>query len=470
MESERHKLDQMTTYIDKKSTVVAETINRGLSRAATLDNLPLDFTSPDASKQPKFHRARTGVPNLLTQSSLFKEEQKSAPRLARINSSAPDFPHPIQLNLESNEDSEVPLPPSTGGHHPEGMNKRLAKNLMTLVDKAVRKDANESFYSNLSKNSQSGVGQSFISAYESFDAGVEDNEQDFSILNDSTIQDTLNKWSNLNSKFEARREEEGEFKKKKGVSKAKVLAKEAKKPKSGKKKSKKSKEQKKAAEGVSEGSDLSELVGKVSLEKLTEMNQKRLENQNKDAELHPYVQDYLRNQVFLKYPVNSKEPIVYEHPVHSDPKERISIVKLVKDLAGKDISRITLPCYLNEPGTTLNRILEDLTYKRALDRASKEKDSCLRLGLTVAASFMSYSHTVGRQKKPINPLLGETMEMIWEDAQGIAEQVSHHPPISAKFWKTENYSVLSKKIPIKSEKDHQKAIELINQTVESLCS
>jgi len=34
-------------------------------------------------------------------------------------------------------------------------------------------------------------------------------------------------------------------------------------------------------------------------------------------------------------------------------------------------------------------------------------------------------------KKPFNPILGETFEMVTEKVKFVAEQVSHHPPITA---------------------------------------
>ena len=34
-------------------------------------------------------------------------------------------------------------------------------------------------------------------------------------------------------------------------------------------------------------------------------------------------------------------------------------------------------------------------------------------------------------KKPFNPLLGETFELVGKDYRFLAEQVSHHPPITA---------------------------------------
>lgn len=40
---------------------------------------------------------------------------------------------------------------------------------------------------------------------------------------------------------------------------------------------------------------------------------------------------------------------------------------------------------------------------------------------------------MGRTKKPFNPLLHETYELIHPKFKFIAEQVSHHPPISAAY-------------------------------------
>ena len=44
-----------------------------------------------------------------------------------------------------------------------------------------------------------------------------------------------------------------------------------------------------------------------------------------------------------------------------------------------------------------------------------------------------YNCTDNRIHKPFNPLLGETFELRTEDYRFFAEQVSHHPPVSACF-------------------------------------
>ena len=291
--------------------------------------------------------------------------------------------------------------------------------------------------------------ESFESSFESFGTGNQENEKDFSILNEFRVLENLrsHQWG----------DPEALFKKKKLLSKARAFVKGSKKPKNNQgKTSEEHPGQKQNSRNLSGIPDLSSLVGKVSLERLTEMNQKLLENQKKEAELHPYVQEYLKNQAFQKYPVNSKEAVVYEHPAHCDPNEKMSLIKIFKDVIGKDVTRITLPCYLNEPGTILSGTFEILTYKSLLDRACKEEDQYHRLGLTIGAFFMNFSHSIGRKKKPINPLLGETFEIIWEDLQGIGEQVSHHPPISAKFLKTKGYTLLCKESIYKIKKNSGK--------------
>ena len=188
---------------------------------------------------------------------------------------------------------------------------------------------------------------------------------------------------------------------------------------------------------------LSEQVGVLNLEQLTEMNQKTHESTNPDK-IHPYVKEWLEGKVFQKYPVNTKEPIRNELPAHVDPKEKLKIMKLVKDLVGKDITKVALPCYLNEPMGAIHKACEVIGYKSAYDRAAKTEDRFLRLGLTLAASFMNYSGFVGKKKKPFNSLLGETHEFFWEDVKVITEQVSHHPPITATFSETNDYQIQGK--------------------------
>ena len=52
-----------------------------------------------------------------------------------------------------------------------------------------------------------------------------------------------------------------------------------------------------------------------------------------------------------------------------------------------------------------------------------------------------YSDVYLRNRKPFNPILGETFEIIQPNFRYITEQVSHHPPLSAFFIEGEGYNL-----------------------------
>lgn len=82
------------------------------------------------------------------------------------------------------------------------------------------------------------------------------------------------------------------------------------------------------------------------------------------------------------------------------------------------------------------RAAEDFEYSELLDAAAKCNDIAEQLAYVAAFTVSAYSTSSERLAKPFNPMLGETYEcdrtddMEW---RSISEQVSHHPPIQAKF-------------------------------------
>ncbi len=111
-----------------------------------------------------------------------------------------------------------------------------------------------------------------------------------------------------------------------------------------------------------------------------------------------------------------------------------SLWSLLKNSIGKDLSKITLPANLNEPLTVLQRGAEEMESVHLLHRAAACAEGPMRLALVTAWAMSSYHTTVDRPWKPFNPMLGETYE--WDrtadlGCRYVAEQVSHHPPISA---------------------------------------
>lgn len=100
-------------------------------------------------------------------------------------------------------------------------------------------------------------------------------------------------------------------------------------------------------------------------------------------------------------------------------------------MEGKGIVAISLPVRIFEKRSTLERIC-DLwcTGPLYLKRAALENDILERFK-NVITFVVSGMHMVASQRKPFNPILGETYEGIWPDGSRIYnEHVSHHPPIS----------------------------------------
>lgn len=122
-----------------------------------------------------------------------------------------------------------------------------------------------------------------------------------------------------------------------------------------------------------------------------------------------------------------------------DPVETekgVSLWSMIKDNIGKDLTRVCLPVYFNEPLSSLQKCFEDLEYSYLIDRAyewGKRGNSLMRILNVAAFAVSGYACTEGRSCKPFNPLLGETYEADYPDKglQFISEKVSHHPMIVA---------------------------------------
>jgi hypothetical protein len=80
-----------------------------------------------------------------------------------------------------------------------------------------------------------------------------------------------------------------------------------------------------------------------------------------------------------------------------------------------------------------------MEYNSILDRACEEKDPLRRLSLIAVYGSTLNSLVERFTTKPFNPLLGETYEFVTPDFKYIAEQVSHHPPVTAVFCEGRKY-------------------------------
>ena len=120
---------------------------------------------------------------------------------------------------------------------------------------------------------------------------------------------------------------------------------------------------------------------------------------------------------------------------------KFSLLKVIKDAIGKDITRFCVPVYFNEPIGMLQKVSEFMGNHDLLDKAAQESDSLLRLTHITGFCIGQYGLTTSRTTKPFNPLLGETFEYIGDGWKLFAEQVSHHPPISAVFVESKLWKV-----------------------------
>ncbi|XP_048141119.1 oxysterol-binding protein-related protein 2A isoform X5 [Rhodamnia argentea] len=138
-----------------------------------------------------------------------------------------------------------------------------------------------------------------------------------------------------------------------------------------------------------------------------------------------------------------------------DPVEKekgVSLWSLIKDNVGKDLTRVCLPVYFNEPISSLQKCFEDFEYSYLLDQAYEhgkaQGNSLLRILNVAAFAVSGYASSKGRHCKPFNPLLGETYEADYPErgVRFFSEKVSHHPTLIAchcegrgwKFWGDSN--------------------------------
>ncbi len=103
-----------------------------------------------------------------------------------------------------------------------------------------------------------------------------------------------------------------------------------------------------------------------------------------------------------------------------------------------------MPVIISEPLTLLQRGAESLNLEEHLvQKAAKTPDQYRRLATVIAHNLCQFIATKYRVKKPFNSMLGETYELVTEDFRFFAEQVSHHPPISAFIQEGKGYRIQS---------------------------
>ncbi|KAK6841716.1 oxysterol binding protein [Apiospora arundinis] len=113
-----------------------------------------------------------------------------------------------------------------------------------------------------------------------------------------------------------------------------------------------------------------------------------------------------------------------------------SLIAFVRKNVGKDLSTISMPVSSNEPISLVQRVAEQLEYAQLLDKAAKLQSADERLLYVSAFAVSQFSGYRGKERairKPFNPLLGETFELLRTDSEVpggfrlVVEKVSHRP-------------------------------------------
>ncbi|KAG0338239.1 hypothetical protein BG004_007302 [Podila humilis] len=123
-----------------------------------------------------------------------------------------------------------------------------------------------------------------------------------------------------------------------------------------------------------------------------------------------------------------------------DDGTRSILMGIISQLSkGMDLHRVTLPTFVLEPRSMLERITDFMSHPEIIIKANQLDDPVERF-VAVTKYFLSGWHIKPRGvKKPYNPILGEHFRSRWTFEDGseafyIAEQVSHHPPISVYYY------------------------------------
>uniref|UniRef100_A0A8C1ICF5 Oxysterol-binding protein n=1 Tax=Cyprinus carpio TaxID=7962 RepID=A0A8C1ICF5_CYPCA len=106
---------------------------------------------------------------------------------------------------------------------------------------------------------------------------------------------------------------------------------------------------------------------------------------------------------------------------------------------GMDLSKVVLPTFILEPRSFLDKLSDYYYHADFLSEAAVEENAYNRMKKVVKWYISGFYKKPKGLKKPYNPIIGETFRCLWIHSKTnsktfyIAEQVSHHPPVSAFY-------------------------------------
>lgn len=134
------------------------------------------------------------------------------------------------------------------------------------------------------------------------------------------------------------------------------------------------------------------------------------------------------------------DEVTKEDETVMDSEQGNMLMHIISQLRpGADLSRVTLPTFILEPRSMLERITNFMAHPETLLPIPDVEDPIERF-VAVTKFYLSGWHIKPPGvKKPLNPILGEIFTSYWDYPDGtkgyyISEQTSHHPPKSSYFF------------------------------------
>lgn len=113
---------------------------------------------------------------------------------------------------------------------------------------------------------------------------------------------------------------------------------------------------------------------------------------------------------------------------HLTPDFPAPVWKIIKGLIGQDLTKVSMPCIMNEALGALQRFAEIFINGAPLFAKAAECDDPFKRMLYVWVGQAVCLNSVKRRiKKPFNSMLGETYEYVAENFRVVTEKIQHTP-------------------------------------------
>ena len=169
-------------------------------------------------------------------------------------------------------------------------------------------------------------------------------------------------------------------------------------------------------------------------------------------------------------PLPITTPVLRRNDIKPAASMPPSLFSFLRKNVGKDLSSVAMPVTSNEPLTILQTIAESFEYASLLSNLANEPVPLIPVTAFAISYLSSYRDKTRTIRKPFNPLLGETFELV-DEHNGfrlITEKVSHKPQIFTLHADHREWECTYTVAPV--QKFWSKSVELNNEgTIELKC-